>query len=95
MVECARERLSELPDRCKELVEIRHGDILDMELTETPTCVTMYLMPDHYAKLEAMLERFIAQGMKVVVYAWSLKGEHWKSRLVDEGNGWWLYTAAC
>eukprot|EP00931_Biecheleriopsis_adriatica_P040951 TRINITY_DN23456_c0_g1_i1.p1 TRINITY_DN23456_c0_g1~~TRINITY_DN23456_c0_g1_i1.p1 ORF type:complete len:178 (-),score=31.67 TRINITY_DN23456_c0_g1_i1:44-577(-) len=91
MVEKARQKMGGLPSSCRDLVEIRQGDLLDMHLAEVPTCVTLYLMPDFYEKLEPLLEHYISTGAKLVVYAWALKGERWDRRLLQEGDHWWLY----
>mmetsp|Transcript_23873 Transcript_23873/g.59460 ORF Transcript_23873/g.59460 Transcript_23873/m.59460 type:complete len:190 (+) Transcript_23873:85-654(+) len=94
MVQVACSRLADFPERLQALVEIRHGDLLDKAALWTedpPTCVTMALMPDHYDKLEPLLEGYVSAGVKLIVFHWELKGEHWKQRLVRDGNGWWLY----
>lgn len=94
MVSRSQENIGQMPESCRSLVEIRQGDVLNMELAESPTCVTMFLMPQQYKKLETLLERLVDNGARLVVFGWRLKGRRWSERLAQQGSEWFLYRTA-
>uniref|UniRef100_A0A7S1A1K8 Methyltransferase domain-containing protein n=1 Tax=Noctiluca scintillans TaxID=2966 RepID=A0A7S1A1K8_NOCSC len=91
IVERALEKRNQMPER-KHLVDIRYGDVNTMEWNEMPTCVTMFLLPEFYPKIEALLERFISAGAQLLVLKWELPGGRWRERVTEKNDGrFWIY----
>merc|ERR1711933_396801 len=84
------------PQASRSRVEICQGDMLKFRCERSPTCVVMYMLPDHYDTLEVLLREYMLMGAKILVYTWSLKGDYWTHRLVQHGPRWWMYhDVAC
>lgn len=98
LVERAQERINDMPDTCNGLVSVEHGDLLEVDYKEMPTCVTMYLLPQYYWKLYPLLESFLSSGARLVVFTWELRGDYWASKVVKHGSpvdnqpSWWMYS---
>jgi len=60
----------------EKLVEIRHGNALDVKDLEKATVVTLYMLPDFMEKLEPIAQKRLKPGARIVSHDFSFP--NWK-----------------